>query len=310
MALLQWKEHFFLPVQKDNTRLTTIILSLLTAQRNGETINFRAVNNVVDSFASLGVPQSDRTTESLDLYRDQIETTFIHAEEAFFKKELFVFSADKTISYVLKKAEQHLREAENRVELCLHTSTRQKLTENCLNILIREYGTVIWGWFQNLFDPEKDEDLQRMCLISQTPKGLIPLNKWFEAHVKQAGLASISKLVDEAGGVNSLDPKAYVDALLEVHQKNSNVVNKIADGHVKFAASLDKSCQEFINRNAATGTSSTKSSELIVRHVDLLLRKNNKMSEDEVEAALNHIVCSGVACSLLYRAILIHLFFR
>ena len=291
--------------------MTAIILSLLTAHQNGGTIDLWVVNKVVDSFASLGVSTSDRRTEALDLYRDQIETPFIHAEEAYYKKKLVVFATENPIPYFLKKAEQHLQEAERRVELCLHTSTRQKLIGNCLNILICEYGVVIWDWFRNLFDPEKDEDLQRMCFLSQIPEGLEPLKKWFEAHIKQAGLASISKLVDEAGGdVYSLDPKAYVDTLLEVHQKDSNVVNRIIDGHAKFAGSLDKSSQEFINRNAATGTSSSKSPELIVRHVDLLLRKNNKMSEDEVEGALNRIVCSLVAYFPLHCLVLTFFFLR
>ena len=116
MALLQWKEHFFLAVQKDNAKLTAIILSLLTAHRNGETIDLWVVNKVVDSFASLGVSTSDRRTEALDLYRDQIETPFIHAEEAYYKKELVVFATENPIPYFLKKAEQHLQEAESRVE--------------------------------------------------------------------------------------------------------------------------------------------------------------------------------------------------
>jgi cullin 1 len=65
------------------------------------------------------------------------------------------------------------------------------------------------------------------------------------------------KLVGEGGAnVESPDPKAYVDALLQVHQKNSDIVNRSFKGEAGFAASLDKACREFINHNAATGASS------------------------------------------------------
>jgi cullin 1 len=36
------------------------------------------------------------------------------------------------------------------------------------------------------------------------------------------------------------DPKAYVDALLEVHKKNQETVNRSFKGEAGFVASLDK----------------------------------------------------------------------
>ena len=48
---------------------------------------------------------------------------------------------------------------------------------------------------------------------------------------------------------------------------------------------------EFINRNAATGTSTAKSPELLAKHADMLLRKSNKMAEKgDLEGALNRVV--------------------
>lgn len=46
-----------------------------------------------------------------------------------------------------------------------------------------------------------------------------------------------------------------------------------------------------MNKNAATGTSSNKSPELLAKHADALLRKNNKLSEEgDLEEALNQVV--------------------
>jgi cullin 1 len=129
-------------------------------------------------------------------------------------------------------------------------------------------------------------------LLSRIQEGLEPLRKKFEEHVKKAGLAAVSKLVGEAGAnIDALDPKVYVDALLEVHKKNSETVARSFKGEAGFVASLDKACREFVNRNAATGTSNSKSPELLAKHADLLLRKNNKLAEeDDLEVALNRVM--------------------
>jgi cullin 1 len=198
------------------------------------------------------------------------------------------------VSDYLKKAEERLREEEDRVERYLNTGTRKPLVTKCEHVLIREHSKLMWENFQTLLDFDKDEDLQRMyALLSRIPEGLEPLRKKFEEHVKKAGLAAVAKLVGTGGEANAdaIDPKAYVDALLDVHKKNSETVTRSFRGEAGFVASLDKACREFVNRNAATGASNSKSPELLAKHADLLLRKNNKMAEeDDLEAALNRVV--------------------
>jgi len=104
----------------------------------------------------------------------------------------------------------------------------------------------MWESFQNLLDCNKDEDLQCMyyALLSRIPsEGLEPLQKKFEEHVKKAGLAVVSTLVGKGGAsVNSLDSKAYVDALFAVYRKNTETVTRCFTGEAGFVASLDKAC--------------------------------------------------------------------
>jgi len=151
----------------------------------------------------------------------------------------------------------------------------------------------MWEEFQNLLDYDKDEDLQRMyALLARIPEGLEPLRKKFEEHVKRAGQAAISKLVGEGGANTELEPKIYVDALLEVYRKNQHTVQRSFKNEMGFVAALDKACRDFVNRNAATGNSTTKSPELLAKHADALLRKNNKFAEEgDLEDALNQVVC-------------------
>ena len=252
------------------------------------------VKKVVDSLVSLGLDETDTNKACLDIYKEHFENPFIETTEIYYKQESESFLASNSISDYLKKAEERLREEEDRVERYLNTQTRKPLISKCEHVLIREHSQLMWDSFQSLLDYDKDEDLQRMySLLSRIPEGLEPLRKRFEEHVKKAGLAAVSKLVGGAGaGTESLDPKAYVDALLDVHKKNLETVTRSFRGEAGILASLDKACREFVNRNAATGQSNSKSPELLAKHADLLLRKSNKMAEEEdLEVALNRVVC-------------------
>ncbi|KAI0647741.1 Cullin-domain-containing protein [Trametes meyenii] len=295
LALVQWKSNFFLHVQSKNQKLAGAILRLIERQRNGETIDQGLVKKVVDSFVSLGLDESDINKVSYEVYREHLEAPFLDATEKYYRQESEKFLAENSVADYLKKAEERLREEEDRVERYMNTNTRKALIQKCEHVLIREHADLMWENFQQLLDYDKDEDLQRMyALLARITEGLEPLRKKFEEHVKRAGLAAVEKLVGEGAAGSAapeVDPKAYVDALLEVHQKNSETVTRSFRGEAGFVASLDKACREFVNRNAATGTSTTKSPELLAKHADALLRKNNKMAEEEdLESALNKVM--------------------
>ncbi|KAF7299052.1 CULLIN-2 domain-containing protein [Mycena indigotica] len=294
LALVQWKNNLFVPIQRRNTKLASAILRLVELQRHGETIDQGLVKKVVDSLVLLGLDEADPNKACLDVYKEHFEMPFLESTELHYKNESESFLAENTVSDYLKKAEERLREEEDRVERYLNTGTRKPLVLKCEHVLIREHSKLMWDHFQNLLDYDKDEDLQRMySLLSRIPEGLEPLRKRFEDHVKNAGSAAVAKLVGAGGDSpgDAIDPKAYVDALLEVHHKNSETVTRSFRGEAGFVASLDKACRIFVNRNDATGASNSKSPELIAKHADLLLRKNNKMAEeDDLEAALNRVM--------------------
>ncbi|KAI0288053.1 Cullin [Russula brevipes] len=293
LALVQWRANFFLHIQGKQSKLAGAILRLIEDQRNGEIIDQGLVKKVVDSFVSLGIDDCDLNKVSLVNYEEHFETPFLVATEAYYKHESESFLAENTVSDYLKKAEDRLKEEEDRVERYLHTTTRKRLINKCEHVLIRAHAELMWESFQSLLDYDKEEDLQRMySLLSLITEGLEPLRRKFEEHVKRTGLAAVAKLVGtDAAAIEALEPKAYVDALLEVHTKSSETVNRSFKGEAGFVASLDRACREFVNRNAATGTSSSRSPELLAKHADALLRKNNKVSEEgDLEGALNRLM--------------------
>ena len=292
LSLVQWKNEFFVYIQKKNSKLVGAILRLIERQRNGQEIDQGLVKKVVDSLVSLGLDEADINKIHLDVYKEHLEIPFLEATEKYYKIESETFLAENSIPDYLKKVEEWSREEEDRVERYLNTNTREPLTSKCEHVLIREHSKLLHESFRGLLDNERDEDLQRMYeILARIPDGLDPPRNKFEEHVKKAGLAAVARLVGEGGVAAEVDPKAYVDALFEVHRKSSETVKRSFKGEAGFFASLDKACRDFVNKNAATGTSSIKSPELLARHVNALLMKNNKMAEEEdLESALNRVV--------------------
>ncbi|KAJ7258021.1 ubiquitin-protein ligase, partial [Mycena rebaudengoi] len=124
----------------------------------------------------------------------------------------------------------------------------------------------------------RKEDRVERCLHATTRRELVKRTGHFEEHVKKARLGAVASLVGAGGDAGELDPKVYVDTLLEVHHKNAETVVRSFNGETGFAASLDKACRQF-------------SPELIAKYADMLLRKNNKMAEEEdLEGALNRVM--------------------
>ncbi|KAI8381581.1 Cullin [Radiomyces spectabilis] len=284
LTLVSWKRHMFHYVHHN---VIAAVLKLIERQRNGEMIEMNLIKNIVESFVSLGLDSNDTTRSNLDVYREYFEKPFIHATEVYYKTESEKFISENSVPDYMKKAELRLAEEENRVQMYLHESTHKPLISNCEVVLVKNHAEVIWEGFQNLLNLDKQDDLHRMyALLSRIPEGLDPLRVSFEAHVKKAGLSAIERIA--AQEKETVDPKTYVDALLDVHQKYNDLVQSAFSGEAGFVASLDKACGEFVNRNKVCKTSSSKSPELLARFCDSLLKKSAKNSEEnELEDVLN-----------------------
>ncbi|ORY31833.1 putative ubiquitin-protein ligase [Naematelia encephala] len=300
LALVAWKQNFFRHFTTEKagmSRLTSALLSQIKKQRDGEVVDSGLMKKVIDSYVSLGLDEADAQRQQLDVYKEYFQTPFLDATSQYYSDESAAFVASNSVSDYMKKAEMRLQEEEDRVNLYLHDNTRKDLKERCETVLITAHAESMWEEFQSLLDADKNDDLARMYnLLSRIPSGLEPLRKKFEEHVKRAGLAAVQKVlpapgsVNEAGKAESLDPKAYVEALLEVNSKYSDVVNNPFRGEVGFNTALDQACRVFFNENAACPTP-TRSPELLASYCDILLKKNNKdMDADSLEAALNRVM--------------------
>lgn len=286
LHLVKWKEDFFKLVHEN---VMNAVLNLIEKQRNGETIEQSQIKHIVDSFVSLGLDENDSTKSTLVVYQFFFEKPFIEATRAYYEKESRRFVAENSVVEYMKKAEARLEEERARVDLYLHPDITKNLTDTCLDVLVTAHSSLLRDEFQPLLDAERQDDLARMYrLLSKIKDGLDPLRNKFESHVRKAGLAAVEKV---APGGESVEPKVYIDALLQVHSKYRSMVDLAFDGESEFVRSLDNACREFVNRNALCSTSSNKSPELLARYTDSLLKKGAKSPEEsELEELLVQIM--------------------
>ncbi|KAI1393955.1 Cullin-domain-containing protein [Hypoxylon trugodes] len=286
LHLYQWRNEFFEPVNK---KVMDAVLMLVEKQRNGETIEHRQIKQVVDSFVSLGLDEHDATKSTLDTYRFHFEKPFLQATDEFYKAESKQFVAENSVVEYMKKAETRLAEEEERVRMYLHTDIAVPLKKTCNKALIADHSAMLRDEFQVLLDNDREEDMARMYnLLSRIPEGLDPLRNKFEAHVRNAGLAAVAKVASDA---EKLEPKVYVEALLETHTRYQGLVKRAFADEPEFTRSLDNACREFVNRNEICKAGSSKSPELLAKYTDVLLRKSGAgVEEAELDATLTQIM--------------------
>ncbi|KAJ9116957.1 hypothetical protein QFC22_004615 [Naganishia vaughanmartiniae] len=298
LALVQWRDHMFYPLCSKNNKLVKAILQQIENHRNGEEVDTTLLKGVIDSFVTLGMEDDSAVRRaSLELYKEKFQTPFLEATKAHYKKESQAFLAENSISDYLKRVEVRLEEEARRVDLYLHSSTSKALMNRCDETLITDHMTVIQEEFQKMLEADRNDDLARTwSLLARIPDGLNPLRETFEAHVKKSGLAAVAAVAaaataasTEAGAKNdTVDPSAYIQALLSVHKKNEDVVEKSFKGEKGFGEALGRACKEYCNHNAVA-TTTAKSPELLASYINQVLSKSNKENADEanMEEALN-----------------------
>ena len=286
LHLVSWRQVFF---DKVHSSVMDAVLKMVKKQRDGETIEQSHIKSIVDSFVSLGLDETDTTKSTLDVYRFNFEKPFLDATTKYYEEESKQFVAQNPVVEYMKKAEARLQEEKDRVGLYLHQDIMNPLMKTCLGVLVTDHSTLLRDEFQVLLDTDRQEDLARMYkLLARIIDGLEPLRTKFEAHVRKSGLAAVEKVAIEG---ENMEPKTYVDTLLEVHSQYQQLVDNAFNGESEFVRSLDNACKEFVNRNKVCVTGSTRSPELLAKYTDTLLKKSGKSAEEaDLEASLIQIM--------------------
>ncbi|KAG8184675.1 hypothetical protein JTE90_013069 [Oedothorax gibbosus] len=286
LALVSWKDYLLEPLKR---RMSSAVLKLIERERNGETVNTRLISIALNSYIEMGINCADPYSDhpSLYLYKEAFETTFLSETELFYASESACIIRKNPVSEFMKKIEVWFQEEQRRAQLYLHESTLDALVRILENVVITKYMETFHSEFKTLLTYSKTDDLKRMYqLLNRVQGGLDILKQQFEDYVTCQGLRAIEKYNES--DVN--DPKSYINAILEIHQRYNSIVITAFESEAGFATSLDKACGKFINKNSVTESSGSpsKSAELLAKYCDILLKKKPSDAEEmEVVDNLN-----------------------
>ncbi|KAF1764205.1 hypothetical protein GCK72_004152 [Caenorhabditis remanei] len=284
LSMVLWKRDMFDTLEH---KIIPAMLELIRLERTGHTINKRFISAVVENLVELGmddtVSAKEEDAKRLDIYKNSFEKKFIEATRDFYTNEVSVFHMENgSCTDYLIKVETRIQQEDNRVTLCLHSSTGTPLSGCCNDVMITKQLEFIQAHFGRLLMDKMDDHLARMyrmCL--RVENGLPALRKALKEHVQKEGLEALERVATEAFN----DPKLYMSTLLEVHERYQGLVDRSFSKEPGFMKSLDSAAIEFVNKNAVTlrappQLQPLKSSELLSRYCDQLFRKSAKMPDE------------------------------
>ncbi|UJR37529.1 hypothetical protein I4U23_030231 [Adineta vaga] len=293
-AMYIWRDVFF---KEKNQSLAQTCLKLIRDEREGKYVDPLLIRQVIQSYVSAGYTEQERknsnnrttVTPSLETYTNYFEKQFLQETEEFYTIKSNEYLKDNSVLDYLKKITQHLAQEEHRTRECLHPTTLSKIKPLLETILIENKLQLIYPDAIQLLRMEKTDDLRIIFdLINRIEGANAPIQKEIESLIYQNGIAAIEGIKATA----DKEPGSYVEAIIGVYTRFTNLIDNAFCNERGYLTALNKACSKFINDNAVTQEAkrSTKSSELLSRYCDILLRKGNKLEANEVETKIKQII--------------------
>lgn len=289
----------FIPL-KD--RLTAALLDLIRKERTGDKILDDLVRETIQCYVRLGLNKENPKESTLEIYKTHFEDAFLNETEVFYTVESVDFINQNGVPLYMRRVEDRLKQEERRVRDYLHVSSLEALTVRLENVLISKHKEALQTKFKDLLEEDKVDDLALMySLLARIAEGLEPLKEVLERHITLVGLAEVEN--DAAEAMDK--PQVFVNILLRVFRKYSELIRVAFKSDGGFVASLDKACRVFVNENAVTKGGEpapktpgkknipvAKTPQILSKYCDLILKKGPTHISDEavMEATLNDVV--------------------
>ena len=167
---------------------------------------------------------------SLEVYVNDFEEMLLSTTADFYSRESAKWAEDDSFPDYMCKAEDRLKQEQERVAHYLHSSTEEKLLKVCDEQLLQGPEQMLLekenSGCEALLQDNKIEDLSRMFrLFSRIPTGLPPIGNIVRKHITDVGLALVRAQTSNAEG----DLMPYVQELLDIHDKYTELVGTVCE---------------------------------------------------------------------------------
>ncbi|KAJ8313728.1 hypothetical protein KUTeg_008289 [Tegillarca granosa] len=279
LALDTWKRLMIEPLKET---LLKLILHEVYSDRVGGSVNQTVLHGVINSFVNV---EEYKKKHPLHLYEDIFETPFLKETGDYYRQEAAKLKDDYNCSEYMEKVIMRLDNEDFRSRKFLHPSSYNKVTHECQQRMIADHLQFLHGECKDMVKQERRKDLSHMYqLLKPIHGGLGVLILEVETHIKQTGLAAVKNLKGEN------IPAQFVESMLEVHQKYTELIQSVFQTDQQFVGALDKACAAAINYKH-NPRHACKSPELLAKYCDNLLKKSSKgFSDNELDDKLSSCI--------------------
>ncbi|XP_014214129.1 cullin-2 [Copidosoma floridanum] len=281
LGLYIWKKKM---IESLKDCLVTLLLEGINADRVGEAqpIQANIIRGVIQSFVRV---EEYKLKDQLNLYQEIFEGPFLKRSGDFYSREASELLQQSDVTHYMEKVTWRLAQEELRAHRFLHITSVPKVRQCCEEKMVAAHVTWLDTEVDAMVQHERRKDLALIYpLLRPLPGGLSHLIQKLTAHVTNEGLQAIGSLQGE--NVHT----QFVESMLDVHSKYSELIKDLFKGDQAFIGALDKACSAVVNHRPAP-RQPARAPELLAKYCDSLLKKSTKVaSEAEIEEKLTRSI--------------------
>ncbi|XP_012254401.1 cullin-2 [Athalia rosae] len=272
-----WKRKMITSLR---TSLVSLLLAGIHADRMGQAqhATTEVMCGVIQSFVRV---EEYKMKGQLDLYQQIFEEPFLEDSGEFYSREASEFLQQSDVSRYMERVSWRLSEEELRSHKFLHVSSAPKVRQCCQEKMVAAHVVWLHTEAESMVENERRDDLSLLYpLLRPLPSGLAPLIRKLTDHITQQGLQAVGTL--QGDNVHT----QFVESILDVHTKYSELIKVVFKGDQAFVSALDKACSAVVNHRPAV-RQPARAPELLAKYCDSLLKKSSRgTTEGEVEEKL------------------------
>ena len=244
------------------------------------------------------------TRNSLEVYVQDFEDMLLETTAGFYSRESAKWAEEDSFPDYMVKAEDRIKQEQERVAHYLHSSTEEKLLRVCDQQLLevpdgrvsnaRPASTTTAtttshpppanpqvpeaallekenSGCEALLRDNKTDDLSRMYrLFARIATGLTPIGNIVRKHIQDVGLALVKGQTAKPDDKET-DLMPYVQQLLDIHDKYTELVGTGPEkgcfqGHTIFHKAMKEAFEVFVNKDIGKTTTAELLSQVTGRH--------------------------------------------
>ncbi|XP_065220060.1 cullin-2 [Planococcus citri] len=280
LGLEIWKKNMIEPLQAS---LVSAVLECINQDRigNGHLVNAEIVRGVIESFVTVN---KFKKRDNIELYKSLLEKPLVAASGEYFRIQANNWFQNYTITQYMERVIRLFEEESIRCQRFLHSSSHSIMKTCCEKYMVEDYLSALYSEAKSIISQERQQDMANMyILLRSVSKNLIPYMAEFKDHIVDEGLHRL----DEIKGDNMC--MSFVEIIMSIYKKYKQIIEKIFQSDKSFTGALDKACIHIVNYSPES--KSYKSSELLAKYCDQLLKKSSKgLSEMEVDEKLSDAI--------------------